>query len=232
MPYKEIRGNIFNSKAKALGNAVNCVGVMGRGVALEFRRRFPQMFLSYQKDCKAKKLLPGRVYYYQAGSKLILNITTKDDWKYPSKIEWVENALQQLVDDYQQRQFTSIALPLLGTESGKLDTTKIKQLMRSYLQRLSDVDIEVYDFDPKASDPLFDKLKVLVNMPDSESQLQAIGFQSIKVSNMFAAIRNGEIASLFALSQAGFIGDKLMDKLYQYLLQAETGNSKQLTFFD
>jgi O-acetyl-ADP-ribose deacetylase (regulator of RNase III) len=234
MSYKEIRGNIFNSKAHAIGNTVNCVGVMGKGIALEFRRRFPNMFLSYRMDCENKKLLPGRVYYYPTDKRFILNITTKDDWKYPSKLEWVESALEQLTKEYWQKDIKSLALPLLGAESGKLDETKVKQLMRSYLQNLSDIDIEVYDFDPKASDPLFEKLKILSQLPNSEFKLITMGFQPIKVNDIFQTIKNQKVTSLFMLSQTGLISNKLMDKLYKYLIQMETelGNPKQLTMLD
>ena len=234
MSYQEIRGNIFSSKAKAIGNTVNCVGIMGKGIALEFRRRFPQMFLAYQKDCETKKLVPGRVYYYPTDNRLILNITTKDNWKYPSKMEWVESALEQLVKEYWQKEITSLALPLLGAESGKLDVMSVKQSMRSYLENLSGIDIEVYDFDPKASDPLFEKLKILSEMPNSEFKLIAMGFQPIKVNEIFQAIKNQKVTSLFMLSETGLISNKLMDKLYKYLIQMETelGNPKQLTMLD
>lgn len=234
MAYTEIRGNIFSTKAQALGNAVNCVGVMGKGIALEFRRRFPQMFTAYEADCKAQKLKPGRIYYYPTPKQLILNITTKNHWKYPSKLEWVESALKQLVDEYKQKQIKSLALPLLGAQSGKLETAEVKRLMRAYLQNLSDIEIEVYEFDSRAGDPLFDKLSALVHAPDPELHLQLAGIQSGKVSHIIDAVSNKRITSLSMLEDSGFLGEKSMDNLYSYLLQRgdQDEEPKQLSLFE
>ena len=79
MPYKEIFGNLFNSKAQALVNTVNCVGAMGKGIALEFKRRFPEMFKEYSQQCSKKEICPGRVYYFSHKDKLILNFAIKNE---------------------------------------------------------------------------------------------------------------------------------------------------------
>lgn len=234
MAYTEIKGNIFNTKAHAIGNTVNCVGVMGKGIALEFKRRYPQMFKIYQVDCETRKLEPGHVYYYPTSTHLILNITTKNHWKYPSKIEWIESALEQLVSEYRQKRIASLAVPLLGAQSGKLNIVEVKKLMRSYLQDLTDIDIEVYDFDPRAGDPLFEKLKQLTGMPDAELILQEIGAQPAKAALIVKTVRSQEVTSLFMLSESGFIGEKLLDKLYSHLTQldSEASDVKQLSLFD
>src|SRR5438094_1301502 len=100
MPYREYKGNLFASQAQCLVNTVNCVGVMGKGVALEFRRRFPRMFEEYRRACEAKTLRPGQILPYTKEKPWILNFAVKDDWRYPSKLEWVEGWLHKFVVNY------------------------------------------------------------------------------------------------------------------------------------
>ena len=90
MAYKEIKGNIFNSKAMAVVNTVNCVGAMGKGIALDFKLRFPEMFKEYQKICFHRMLKPGQILPYTKTKPIILNFAIKDDWKDPSKVVWIE----------------------------------------------------------------------------------------------------------------------------------------------
>ena len=89
MSYIEKKGNIFNSSAMAVVNTVNCVGAMGKGIALDFKLRFPQMFKAYQKVCFAHNLRPGQILPYHDEDYLILNFAIKDDWKDPSKVELI-----------------------------------------------------------------------------------------------------------------------------------------------
>src|SRR5438876_270663 len=99
MPLKEYKGNLFNSSAQTLVNTVNCVGIMGKGVALEFRRRFPEMFETYRQMCEQGLVKPGQILPYKKGSPWILNFAVKNDWKHPSRMEWVESCLERFVGD-------------------------------------------------------------------------------------------------------------------------------------
>jgi O-acetyl-ADP-ribose deacetylase (regulator of RNase III) len=87
MSYIGVKGNIFNTKAMAVVNTVNCVGVMGKGIALEFKLRYPEMFKEYQKICLKKLLKPGQILPYRKSIPWVLNFAIKDDWKDPSKEE-------------------------------------------------------------------------------------------------------------------------------------------------
>ena len=102
MAYKEISGNIFNTKAMAVVNTVNCVGAMGKGIALDFKLRFPEMFKEYQRICFQHLLKPGQILPYKKSNPIILNFAIKDDWKDPSKVEWIEETLQKFVDNYKK----------------------------------------------------------------------------------------------------------------------------------
>ena len=162
MAYKEVSGNIFNTKAMAVVNTVNCVGAMGKGIALDFKLRFPEMFKEYQRICFQHLLKPGQILPYKKSSPIILNFAIKDDWKDPSKIEWIEETLQKFVDNYKKLGITSIAFPWMGAMNGGLPIEVIKELTRKYLSSLDDIDIEVYDFDPNVPCELYRSLQEIV----------------------------------------------------------------------
>jgi O-acetyl-ADP-ribose deacetylase (regulator of RNase III) len=132
---------VFNVDAQTIVNTVNCVGVMGAGLALEFQLRFPEMEKDYVERCKAKKVEVGRPYLYKEyGDPWILNFPTKNHWKYPSKIEWIEQGLKYFSLNYQRGGITSIAFPKLGCSNGGLEWDVVSPLMEKYLQNL-DIDV-------------------------------------------------------------------------------------------
>lgn len=162
MAYKEVKGNIFNSDAMVVVNTVNCVGAMGKGIALDFKLRFPEMFKEYQKICFKHILKPGQILPYRKSKPIILNFAIKDDWKEPSKVEWVEETLQKFVLNYKTMGITSIAFPWMGAMNGGIPLETIKELTRKYLSNLPDIDIEVYDFDPDVPCHLYKALQKIV----------------------------------------------------------------------
>ena len=163
MSYVEIKGNLFNSKAMAIVNTVNCVGAMGKGIALDFKLRYPEMFKEYQRICFQHLLKPGQILPYKKSNPIILNFAIKDDWKDPSKVEWIEETLQKFVNNYKSLSITSVAFPWMGAMNGGLPLETIKSLTRKYLQNLEDIDIEVYDFDPDVPCALYNSLEYIVS---------------------------------------------------------------------
>lgn len=138
-----LKGDIFDSKAHVIVNTVNCQGVMGKGLALAFKERFPDMFTIYQRDCKSGKLHIGRPTIYTKSTPWILNFPTKNHWRYPSKLEYLEKGLDFLVAHYKTVGITSIAFPKLGAQNGKLSWDEVGPLMAKYLSQL-DIDVYVY----------------------------------------------------------------------------------------
>lgn len=136
-----LKGDIFDSKAQVIVNTVNCQGVMGKGLALAFKERFPDMFQDYQQDCKAGKLRIGKPTIYKKSTPWILNFPTKNHWRYPSKLEYLEKGLEFLLAHYKKVGITSIAFPKLGAQNGKLSWDEVGPLMAKYL---SQFDIAVY----------------------------------------------------------------------------------------
>lgn len=141
---KILIGNIFESNAKTLVNTINCVGIMGKGVALEFKRRYPDMFKDYVTKCKAMSVKPGQPYLYQdLFGASVINFPTKDHWRSPSKLSYIVNGLKWFVNNYKELNISSIAFPPLGCGNGGLNWKMVGPLMYFYLKELP-IDIEIY----------------------------------------------------------------------------------------
>ena len=145
-------GDLFLSKADALVNPVNCKGVMGRGIALEFKKRFPECVQPYKTAVTSGNLVPGILLYvhlivqpdlFSMKRPGIILFPTKNHWRGKSKLEWIEKGLRYLRDHYRQWQINSIALPQIGCGLGGLSWTEVKQLIERYLCN-EPLDVEVY----------------------------------------------------------------------------------------
>ena len=148
------QGDIFDSGAEALVNPVNCVGVMGAGLALGFKRRWPAYFAHYVAACRSGELRPGRIHEYWTNSEekpnVIFSLPTKMDWQLPSRLEDVDAGLAALVRrvNIANEMFgiSSIAVPALGCGLGGLDWAEVEPLMVRYLGGLDwlGVDVAIY----------------------------------------------------------------------------------------
>ena len=131
-------GDLFRSPAKVLVNAVNTVGVMGKGIALQFKRIYPEMFEAYRNHCERGDLQVGQLFLFKTPNKWILNFPTKKHWRSPSRVEYIEAGLRKLRTCCAEAGATSIAFPELGCGNGELDfETQVRPLMERYLGRLS-----------------------------------------------------------------------------------------------
>ncbi len=147
-------GNILESQTDALVNTVNTVGVMGKGIALAFRKTFPDAMEEYLKAVRNNEIRIGEVqvvktHYIIPG--YIINFPTKIHWRYPSKMEYIDKGLSDLVSKIKEYRITSISLPPLGCGNGKLQWAEVKPLMVRYLEPISD-HVEVIIFEPGYSD--------------------------------------------------------------------------------
>ena len=134
-------GSVFNAPAQAIVNTINTTGAMGAGIALEFALRYPEMFDDYVEKCKNGIIEVGKVDYFNTADKTIINFPTKQHFRYPSRIEWIEQGLIHFVSSYKQERITSVAFPKLGCSNGKLNWIDVKRVMEKYL---SNLDIDVY----------------------------------------------------------------------------------------
>jgi O-acetyl-ADP-ribose deacetylase (regulator of RNase III) len=143
-------GDILKSEAEALVNTVNCVGVMGRGIALQFKNAFPENFKAYAAACQREQVQPGRMFVFETGQltppRYIINFPTKRHWRGKSRIEDIEAGLAALVTEIRTRRIRSIALPPLGSGLGGLDwTAEVRPRVEAALRTLDDVQVIVYE---------------------------------------------------------------------------------------
>ena len=213
------KGNIFNSKAQTLVNTINCVGVMGKGIALVYKLRYPLMFDIYKQYCTSKSIGIGKLWLYkgQQDAPWVLNFPTKYHWKYPSKINWIEKGLQKFVETYEKKGISSIAFPLLGTQNGGLDTNEVRKLMDDYLGKC-EIDIEIYDYDPDAKDDLFALFKEKWLSLDEKKIKKETGIQPQYARKITEIILSGEINSMISLANYEGIGEKTLEKAFGYIL--------------
>jgi O-acetyl-ADP-ribose deacetylase (regulator of RNase III)/uncharacterized protein YwgA len=145
--FKALIGDLFSNQAQTLVNTVNCVGVMGKGVALEFKKRFPSLFEDYAARCARKEVQLGIPYVFRetgsTDSKLIVNFPTKNHWRSPSKLADIEHGLDYFAQHYADWGVTSIAFPPLGCGNGGLGWSEVGPLMHGKLHRLP-INVEVY----------------------------------------------------------------------------------------
>lgn len=138
-----IVGDLFESKCTTLVNTINCIGVMGKGIALEFKKRFPEMYKDYVAKCKSGKVTVGTPYLFVTESKNILNFPTKSHWRSPSQLSYIIDGLDWFVKNYEKLKIESIAFPALGCGNGGLPWKIVGPLMYQTLKDLP-IDIEIY----------------------------------------------------------------------------------------
>ncbi|WP_321539933.1 type II toxin-antitoxin system antitoxin DNA ADP-ribosyl glycohydrolase DarG [Flavobacterium piscinae] len=145
-----VTGNILDSQAQALVNTVNTMGVMGKGIALQFKKQFPNNYKIYKETCEQKALQVGQLLITEedamfSGKKLIINFPTKTNWRLPSEYSYIEAGLQELKKVIVDKNIQSIAIPPLGAGNGGLDWQRVKKMI---IEVLKDVDCDIYLYEP------------------------------------------------------------------------------------
>lgn len=160
-------GNLLEADVEALVNTVNCVGVMGKGIALQFKQAYPDNFAYYARACKAQQIRPGHVLVFETGKlanpKYIINFPTKRHWKGKSRLEDIEAGLTDLVDTVKRLAIRSLAIPPLGCGLGGLDWSDVKRRLIRAFEPLGDV--RVLLFEPKGAPPV-EQMPVRTTIPN------------------------------------------------------------------
>jgi len=143
------QGDILKADAEALVNTVNCFGVMGRGIALQFKKAFPENFKAYKAVCDRKELQPGRLLVFDLNRfenpRYIVNFPTKRHWKGKSKLEDIQSGLAALVKEIQDRGIRSLAIPPLGCGLGGLDWQVVRPMIEEALAQLPGIQVLLYE---------------------------------------------------------------------------------------
>ena len=217
-----LKGNIFDSNSDILVNTVNCEGFMGKGIALDFKFRFPLMFKRYIEECRIGNIKIGRPWLFKESNPMILCFPTKNLFRFPSKVEYIEKGLDYFIKNYQtlieKHRVKSISFPLLGARSGKLDAEKSKEVMVNYLRKVKDIEIKIYEFDLKVEDKKFmeikDKLKGL-NIENLKKELNLKGKRKETLDRLYECINSEKIIN-FAQIQLYEFSDNILDAIYSY----------------
>jgi len=195
-----LTGNLFDSNAEAFVNTVNTQGVMGKGIALQFKERFPQNARAYIKACKEGAVAVGKLFItkekglYQ-NEKTIINFPTKTTWRKPSEYSYIEEGLKELVETIKERQILSIAIPPLGAGNGGLNWVRVKQLIVQYLTPLN-AKIYVYEPGPAIQEVL--RLE-RVKLTPARAMLLDV---------MYDLTKNGEFVSEFSAEKIAYFLQK------------------------
>lgn len=144
-----VKGNILEADAEALVNTVNCVGFMGKGIALQFKQAFPANFKAYEAACESDEVVPGRMFIFDNGRLLnprfIINFPTKRHWRGKSRIEDIRSGLKALIADVSRLKIHSIAVPPLGCGLGGLDWGEVRPLIERAFSALPDVRVLLFE---------------------------------------------------------------------------------------
>ena len=143
------QGDLLRADVEALVNAVNCVGVMGKGIALQFKLAFPENFEAYRDACRRGDVVPGRMHVSATGRpgnpRFIVNFPTKRDWRESSRLEDIEAGLNALVEEIRRLGIRSIALPALGCGLGGLDWQVVRPRIEAAFAEMPDVSVRLYE---------------------------------------------------------------------------------------
>ena len=174
------KGDMFAMPVDARVNTVNCVGVMGAGVALAFKKRYPNMFREYQLECMADRIAPGKLYIWKApNGERIINFPTKRDWQDPSRYEDIESGLEALRNYLSAQGAISVALPALGCGHGGLDWSRVSAMITD---ALSGLDAHIFVFEP-ADSRNAGRLAQAQPTPEEISELENLGFRYASLSS-------------------------------------------------
>jgi O-acetyl-ADP-ribose deacetylase (regulator of RNase III) len=205
-----LTGDLLQAPAQALVNTVNTVGVMGKGIALQFKEQFKENLRAYLKACKDGSLVPGKLlvirdHTLDGGEKVIVNFPTKVNWKQKSTYQYIEDGLRELARIIPEHGITSIAVPPLGCGNGGLDWNKVKPLMEHYLGALNGVDVQIYE--PNAA------VKSVLQQQNTPKAVELTPARAIFLFSMFAYEALGEPASLFVANKLAYFLQRMGENM-------------------
>lgn len=201
-----ITGNILDSNAQALVNTVNTLGVMGKGIALQFKKAYPNNYKAYEKASKNEEVKVGKMFVTldtntTTGERVIINFPTKTNWRKPSEYKYIEDGLDDLVEVINDKQIKSIAIPPLGAGNGGLNWGKVKKLIEEKLGHLN-IDIYVYEPTVQIQEHL---MKERVKLTDARALLLYV---------LYDLVKNGEYVSEFSSEKICYFLQKFGAKKY------------------
>jgi O-acetyl-ADP-ribose deacetylase (regulator of RNase III)/uncharacterized protein YwgA len=193
---KFVIGNILDSSAHALVNTVNTMGVMGKGIALQFKKQFPNNYKIYKEACENKSLKVGQLLVTEedvmfSGKKIIINFPTKSNWRLPSEYDYIQKGLIELKKIIIEKKFESVAIPPLGAGNGGLDWQRVKKMI---IEALDDLNCDIYLYEPTAA------IQEVLNT----ERVKLTPARAMLLSVLYEMVRHGEFVSEFAAEKAAY----------------------------
>lgn len=214
-----IHGNIFNADTQTVVNTINCVGAMGKGIALIFRMLYPDMYRKYREYCRKGMIDVGKLWLYKSENQWVLNFPTKKDWRYPSKIEYISDGLDKFVATYKEKGITSISFPLLGTFNGGLDENKMLNLMKNRLSSC-DIPIYIYIFAKDSDDRIYRAFKERWRELTSTELYESVGSYK-SIAKIQDAIDNDEVGNMLSLMYAIGLDTKVFERCFRRIMNID-----------
>lgn len=184
-----LTGDLFESKAVALVNTVNLLGVMGKGVALQFKNNYPLNFKLYKEACRTGEIAIGKLFVTVEntvfGERIIINFPTKTDWRKPSEYLYIEKGLDDLIRVIDKYKITSIAIPPLGAGNGGLNWGNVKKMID---QKLSGLDVDIYVYEPNSR--IVEKMR--------SERIKLTPARALLLYVLYDLVRHGEYVSEFS----------------------------------
>jgi O-acetyl-ADP-ribose deacetylase (regulator of RNase III) len=209
-------GNILESDAEALVNTVNTVGVMGKGIALQFKEAYPENYYLYKKAVENDEVALGKMFITQPGKlvapKYIINFPTKGHWRYPSNLKWIREGLHDLKKELVDRDIQSVAIPALGCGQGGLEWQHVKSEIE---KALSSLNIKIIVFKPG------EKVKEILRKQKTKKEANLTAVRAMLLYLLFHYRRMGEFATEFAAEKLSYFLQRLGEK--QLKLDFEKG---------
>lgn len=192
-------GNILDAKVEALVNTVNTVGVMGKGIALQFKNEFPENYKAYKDAISRHEIVVGSVQVVPvnqlSGIKYIVNFPTKAHWRYPSKIQWIIDGLKDLREKIIFFNIKSIAIPPLGCGNGGLDWSEVRPIIEAYLGSMN---LDVWIYEPSA------EIKEVLKKEDDSNAAKLTPARAMLLYLLYKYRALGEFSSEFAAEKLSY----------------------------
>jgi len=206
---KYVKGNLLEADTQALVNTVNTVGVMGKGIALQFKERFPMNFKIYADACKKGEMKVGKMLVVKEntlkGEIFIINFPTKTEWFKKSQYNYIEKGLQDLARVIIENKIQSIAIPPLGCGNGGLNWSKVKSLIEKYLGYLTEIEIQVYE--PNEA------VKEILQQEDLRKDVGLTAARAMLLDALYTYVQRGEDASVFAANKLAYFLQRSGEKM-------------------
>ena len=191
------RTSILESTAQTVVNTVNCVGIMGKGLAKAFKERDRPMYEAYKDICEKKLLEPGKLWLWQGANGWVLNFATKAHWRSPSRLEWIEAGLKRFVTQYATRGIKEVSFPRLGCGNGNLNWDDVRPMMEFFLNV---IDIPVYIHDYEVDIGLPEHLDVVAHKLQSEGACSSTFEEFLSTVRRISEISGGNLIELESLA--------------------------------